>query len=368
MSFFDKQTTSERPALLRLLCALLGPGDDPTSGCLDGVDIRALMALADGFRVLPGLYLALRRRGLLGEVETDLAEALEAVWLLNRARNADLAAQARALTEALAEIDVQAVYLKGMAQILGGSHLSGARMTSDIDVLVPENRLSEALLHLQARGFSSGYDGPTPITWMRSYAHHAVPIRRPQDPAWVELHKGFFSDPNYLLPASEVLAKARPVTQNGWQAYIPCPEHQVTMAIAHATLRGLSMLGGSASLRDGLDVMALAQQSAIDFTAIETCFRKAGAYGSYAWYSAVLADLFGAGAVVGQRQEWPYLSRLRARAARSTWTRPVLQRMLVPGSALAYALQMLTDRRFRHHFVLLACDKTYRMHWRGGEH
>lgn len=78
---------------------------------LSGQERHILFALPDRTMLLPGWYAGLRGRGFLPLMPTDLREAAEASFLLNRDRNACRMAEAAIVSDCLAEIDCPGVYI-----------------------------------------------------------------------------------------------------------------------------------------------------------------------------------------------------------------------------------------------------------------
>ena len=352
--------TAQRIATLQDLCRLIDPSCETGISDLAKEGMETVITLADSMLVLPMLRSGLQRRGAAGLLCVDQHEMLETIWQLNAQRNRDLIREAREVAQILAQIDIRAVFLKGMAQILAGSHDAGGRMVNDLDILVPENRLREALDHLQRCGFSPGPGKPfVDAARLRPFAHHAPPLRRHENAPWVEIHRAFFADPDFLLPAHEIIASARPVSQKDWTAWIPAPEHQMGMAIAHASLRGLERFGAGISLRDMADCLALRDQ--VDLPALERRFHAHGVLGELRWFSALLGRLCGSGAELVPTS---WHRRMQARLILRGWAHAGWRRALAPGKPLHVPLRFASSPIFRRHVLRLVQDAAYRRTWR----
>lgn len=358
-----KTTPSERVHILRMVCFCLNPAlpsdmRHQLGALLETMrpeERRKLIAVADAFHFLPALYLALMEKDLMFLFSGEEREALEAALSLNRMRNADLAAQAKDLAKTLSEIDMIPVFLKGMGHILGQTYADpGARVTGDLDVLVPLDRLAEAATHLRQRGYT-GFLSDAPID-PSAISHHMEPLRRPTDLARVELHKAFFRDPNYLIPAREILDHARAMDRIGWTAYVPAPAHLMVMNVAHCTMRQIDLYGNHFTLKDALDLMMMLHAQSADLASVARHFELAGATRQFGWFLAAIEYLFGL-EITQDAVEIGWRNRLRAHVELHAWGYKGIRRPVV------CALQFKRRPEYRKHVRMLLMNRSYRNNW-----
>lgn len=190
--------------------------------------------------VVPQLRWALLEKGLLSRLPADVAEYLDAVYTLNLDRNLRCEEQLADLIKILNSIDVRPVLLKGAAAIVGGLYpTSGERIISDLDIVIPAEKLREILDKLSGEGYQlqlpEGQEAPDPVGFCTS--HHYPPVVNPNWPARVELHLC----PVHLqfveiLSSEEVYREATGLMWRGGQCLLPSPTHFVTHNIIHAFL------------------------------------------------------------------------------------------------------------------------------------
>jgi hypothetical protein len=112
----------------------------------------------------------LRQLGVLERIDPDLATWVTAKAREETARNLLIEAEAQALAEIFREIDAPAVFLKGLARRLSVDHypLADARVTNDVDVMVPADRAREVWRAL----CRVGYERTSPAAPPRPEHHH----------------------------------------------------------------------------------------------------------------------------------------------------------------------------------------------------
>jgi len=131
------------------------------------------------------LYRRLRQLGVLERVDPDFAAWLSDKAREETARNLIVEAEAEALTVTFRQLAVPAVFLKGVARRLSVDRypLADARVTNDVDVLLPADRARDAWHALRRLG----YERTNPVKPPRP-EHHHLPALWSQRRVGVELH------------------------------------------------------------------------------------------------------------------------------------------------------------------------------------
>lgn len=356
--------------LLSCLCHTINPGlsqiqcnrleNDYASISPD--ELSWLVALADRALLLPAWHIGLTRKNLDQQLARNLREALEAAWRLNRVRNQALRADAKTVSEALAEIDCRTVYLKGVGHILADTYRDGgARMTTDIDVLVPAERLQDAARHLLAKGFSPVH-GQLALRKRKKWSHHLDGLTRHDMTTGVELHDAFLADHPDWPSMSSILARSEPVPDLP-RARTPETRHAAQIAIAHSTLRYRHIAQEYLHLRDMADLLFLMEYRALDIVALRRDFQRAGHVAALGWFVAAADQLFGSD--LGGADALTTLSdRNRASRELEHW---LARRAPRSGSVVDWVRlrfqnlhSALTRRSHRDHLKALVLDPIYR--------
>ena len=260
----EPRRSANRQALLALLGGVLPTGGIPTCGW------SPIAAMAHDHRLEPLLAWQAERGNW------PVPAAIATAWQAAR-REAALAslAQQAALRLALArlgEAGIAAVALKGVALAWRHYPEAALRPMRDIDLLVPEARVIEALQVLAAAGF---VPGTTDIAILRRALadDHQLPTQfHPALGVTIELHHRLIDPPQsrgYRVPQMDpagVMARAVAVECGG--ATIPCPAPLDLAAhlIVHA-LYGHRLDCGPLVLAD---IHFLAADPAVDWAALRS--------------------------------------------------------------------------------------------------
>jgi hypothetical protein len=172
----------------RLICEALFARGTSSKVNLEAIlrlqhDWKEVVTLAGVHFVAPALWPGLRSRGLEQALPWDAQRYFSTIHGLNLARNASIDAQLDEVIDALNQAGIAPLLLKGAAYSKLGTHRDkGARLVSDLDVLVPKDRIAEARTAIAALGYRRACaDEPA--------HHHLAPMVRRDSPASIELHR-----------------------------------------------------------------------------------------------------------------------------------------------------------------------------------
>lgn len=187
-------------APLAILCACLAledVGDDVIVATLEraATHWHAVCWLAGNHLVTPTLAGALQRKGLFDRLPDEVREYLATLQALNRDRNRMLREQLFAITGQLNRLGIQPLLLKGAIALLPDAYPGAEdRVMGDLDILVPEARLPEAIAAVTAMGYRHWDEGVLlpgeSETW-----HHFPALLHSDLPVKLELHRRIVDDP-----------------------------------------------------------------------------------------------------------------------------------------------------------------------------
>jgi hypothetical protein len=212
---------------------------------------RALVDLAHAHLVTPAMAVAVEDLGIGDRLPDRVRACLAAVRALSVAHNRELRSLLHDAARRLNRIDVVPVPLDGTIRLIDDLHPDPAfRLTPDLDLLVPAERLADAARALAAAG------------WLRAPAEGCRDARRqmlvhPDAEACLKLRATpLDATGDRLLPAAAVLMRARFHPLGDAALLLPAPEHQLVHLAACSTARR----GGRFALRDTVELALLARR------------------------------------------------------------------------------------------------------------
>jgi hypothetical protein len=231
------------------------------------------------------------------DVPSDVRDYFAAVSTLTTQQSKVLLDLTAEIVSALQPIGAQPVLLKGIATLAEGLYPSyGARLMTDIDVLITDSKMRESIDTLAMRGCRQHRDrrpivrdvpkeGHQDVTASLE-PHHNAPLYHEHTGIRIELHRAFAVPPfAALLSAHDALRRAAPVSADGITFAVLAPADRIVHHILHAQLHHKGAQSAVVGLRQLVDLAILidAFGSDIDWTDVEFRFASNG-------YADVLAD------------------------------------------------------------------------------
>ena len=269
--------------LLTLIHANPASGDLADTLSMDAAQWSAVVALATDEHVHPYLYWNLQRLNALPALPEALRRQLHAGYMGNAARNRALLHFVEQILKALAERNLPVIVLKGTYLVDQVYSSPGARAVGDTDLLVPADRIAEAVTVLQ----SLGYVGSEPFspTFLTIRKHLGI-YRRASH--LVELHYELMGpDEPMPVPVAEIWQRAVPATVAGCPVLVLDPEDQLLHLCIHGTLQHQL----SFDMRFLTDIVAYSQYAAqrLDWSALVARARQMR-WGHGVWLALTLAS------------------------------------------------------------------------------
>lgn len=228
--------------------------------------------------VTPALYWLLHQTPLWEDLPDDVRNYLQAIYSLNRDRNNALRHQLLEMIDTLSPLGVEPVLLKGAISLADALYPDiGIRVMSDVDLMVPPDRLRDCVSALHADRYSQAVpilvEGvflvrpsgalPTDTAWLAR--HHYPALLREDRPAAVELHQAaVLPEYSHLLPAEALWHSSRVLDFETRKVRVPSLGHRLLHNFVHAQLVDAGHAKGRVSLRQLREFAALRQQSDLE--------------------------------------------------------------------------------------------------------
>lgn len=211
--------------------------------------------VASNHLVLQTLYLNFARNGLLHYLPQDLCSHLKYIHELNCERNKIIIDHAVSINDLFCMEGITPIFMKGTGNIMDGLYsCHGERIMSDMDILIPDERMEDAAEILFGRGYrcNEKYDPQYRLSMM-----HYPPLWKEGLPAPVELHR---------LPVSlgyvdrfgcdAVNGDKKASNLNG-NCYVMSDRHKIIHNFIHSHFMHWAFLHSMFFLRDFHDLMLL---------------------------------------------------------------------------------------------------------------
>ena len=162
--------------------------------------------------LLARIAAVLEKRALLAEVPPAPAAHLVAASTLAQAQQDEVRREVAHIGEALRSLGAPLVLLKGTAYLMAGLPASLGRTFSDVDVLVPRERLAEAEAALMLAGWATTHHSEYDQRYYRRWMHQLPPLQHIRRQTVLDVHHAILPDTARLKPSSrKLLEAARPL-------------------------------------------------------------------------------------------------------------------------------------------------------------
>jgi glycosyltransferase involved in cell wall biosynthesis len=348
------------------LAAILGAADGaPTAlpRSFEAAEWDALLVHAGALDLMPALWPAVRRLGLVDAVPEALVEALgqegaprhhpgavlELAHRRNATRSTDLLDQLESVLAGFAPLGIEVVALKGAAHLVGGTWPDPAqRAMSDLDLLVDPGAARAAVRQLEGLGYvASEHPGEA-----GGDHHHLAPMRHPDRFGSIELHvqplqRGW----RHAADVVELWADARVVAWRGQRIGVPSGVDTAVISLVHGYLADLARYQARVPLRMVHELWRFDRRGGpVDWDSVRVRLELIGWSSLVDDYRATVEALFADRAAQGSVPANPVAepaARARVGVALALAERPGAARALEVGLR---ARSSLDEGRLRRHY------------------
>jgi len=291
-------------------------------------------------RLLPALHHQVASAVQTSALPAEILHLFSSSESLNAERNRIILAEAVHVAVLLNQIGILPVALKGLAYLLTGVYSNPAqRYLLDIDILLSEQDFPRAIAHLHNNGYFENDSADFPLLKQ----HHPA-IRRAGLPHIEIHHQVGLGVCGSLLPASTILASAKPFTVDGGRFLIPSPTDLVNHLILHSQLHHSYHDRIFPPLRALVDLRQIQKRfgAQIDWPSLLKTYRDKRELGTLLMHLHQAHDILGLPLPPGIPARLPFSLRLRYARRQFLQAHPTL-RYCAPD----YLLMSLLSRRLR---------------------
>lgn len=185
---------------------------------------------------------------------------LESAMKLAARQHVELGHEVQAIARALEPVGEPAVLLKGAAYVQAGLAAARGRMVSDVDILVPRQRLTEIESALMMAGWVQTNRDAYDQRYYRQWMHELPPLRHVKRGSVLDVHHAILPPTARLKPDSALLLVDTVAVGNDEQIRVLAKPDMVLHSAAHLFHEGELEMG----LRGLVDLDALLREFGAD--------------------------------------------------------------------------------------------------------
>lgn len=155
--------------------------------------------------MLARLWVKLRDAGVLDDLPGEPLRHLHWAYQVTQSHRQAIRREVEGLEQALAPLATPVVVLKGAAYSYGDLAPADGRLFSDIDILLPEQRLAEAEVLLEKQGWLSAHLDAYDQKYYRRWMHELPPMMHGQRQTELDVHHAILPKTARVHPCSQLL-------------------------------------------------------------------------------------------------------------------------------------------------------------------
>jgi hypothetical protein len=155
---------------------------------LDNEQLTELLSQARGSRLMGSLSFELQQAGVSTQLPHTVTRHVQSGQLIYEKQKRDLAYDAQLVKVALDSIGEKLVLLKGAAYILAELRAGRGRYITDIDIIVPRQRIEEAEKALVKFGWNAGEVDAYDDHYYRKWGHEIPALTHPKRETTLDVH------------------------------------------------------------------------------------------------------------------------------------------------------------------------------------
>ena len=193
-----------------LVCAALRQPQQLSVLTPAGWDVLVRQARRTG--LLARIGCMLEAQGSIDSVPDAPRAHMQAAINFGIAQHADAMRELAYIDDALAPTGLRPVLLKGAAYVAAGLLPAMGRVFTDIDIMVPKERLAEVEAALMSHGWATTHHSAYDQRYYREWMHELPPLRHVKRQTVLDVHHAILPPTARLKPGSvRLLASARPL-------------------------------------------------------------------------------------------------------------------------------------------------------------
>lgn len=219
----------------------------------DSTQWNALLRQCASANLQPRLYYLLQARGELERIPAPARRQLEWTRTVAERHSQAVHWEVTQIRRALAALDTPLILLKGAAYALAGLPPARGRLFSDIDILLPKDKLDDAEAALMLHGWASTHLDAYDQRYYREWMHELPPMEHVKRGTAIDVHHAILPPTAPVHPDPAQLRAAAQALPGQPGLYVLAPPDLVLHSATHLFFDGELEHG----LRDLVDLDGL---------------------------------------------------------------------------------------------------------------
>jgi len=174
-------------------------------------------------RLVAKLSYLIESRGLLERVPDKVRDQLVAGRAVSRQHRRIIKWEMNRIHRALAGVDTDIVLLKGAAYAACGLPMARGRLMSDVDIMVPKEKIGDVEQALLGHGWEQVKLDPYDQRYYRLWMHELPPLRHAKRRSVVDVHHTILPESGRLHPDPKALLDSAQCLEGGtFKVLAPC--------------------------------------------------------------------------------------------------------------------------------------------------
>ena len=196
-------------------------------------DWDVLVRQARAANLLAHLSSSIHQHGSLEQVPLQVRAHLEWSRAIAERHIEAVQWEAELIRKALAKVNVPLILLKGAAYVIGKLPPAQGRIFSDVDIIVPKDKLDVVEANLMLHGWATTHHDTYDQRYYRTWMHELPPMRHIKRMTVIDVHHAILPETAYIHPdPAKLLAAAIPL-ENYDNVMVLAPADMVLHSAAH---------------------------------------------------------------------------------------------------------------------------------------
>ncbi|MFL6673682.1 MAG: nucleotidyltransferase family protein [Massilia sp.] len=179
------------------------------------------------------LLTILEERALLGHIPAQAREHFEWVRTLAARHSQAVRFEVARIGEALDGLGLPLLLLKGAAYAIAGLPPAGGRLFSDIDIMVPKDRLGEVEAALMMNGWAASHHDDYDQRYYRQWMHELPPLQHIRRQSLIDVHHAILPETAPVRPDPGKLRAAAQAVEGEDGVQVLAPADLVLHSAVH---------------------------------------------------------------------------------------------------------------------------------------